>query len=191
VTGKEDILEKPRGLRLLLAAAAVALVTPASAAVPVEWFIPWWGYLLNAEDVPLDGPATVRFRFYATTSAETALWESSAYPVTVAEGLAGVDVGPLPEDLFDGRDDVFASLSVNGGEEMVPRIRVGGELLARRARAAEALTGTAHCDCVKVAVGSGGLDACTEGRIGAGFYNECAGGGAECVSALDCCRVCQ
>jgi hypothetical protein len=182
-------------LRLIAAALALAVVAPASAQAPEGgWFMNHWGFLQDEEGHPVNGAVGLTFRLYAQAAPEEGeqpLWTSEALWVYSFIGLYSVRLGPLPEDPFDGRSAVFMSVTPAGNSELLPRERLGGALLAQRAHAADAVIGESHCDCQKIEVGEAGLHACPAGRAAAGIFRECSGGGEACVSAMNCCRVCE
>jgi hypothetical protein len=150
------------------------------------------GNMLGADEQPLSGVWTMRFRIFAASYArwdqpETPLYEGPRLEVAFARGLFSVDLGPVPASVFDGRRAVYIEVSVDD-QGLVPRLRWDAPLLARRAREATRIEASGHCDCVRVESGAGA--ACGAGRVLAGIYSECNEGGDECVHALHCCRSC-
>jgi hypothetical protein len=132
----------------LFIAAALAIAVPARA-VPLTFN--HHGRLLNADDSAVTGTADVTIRFHKQSTdpvgIDNLIWEETYTAVPVNNGFYSLVIGDttagdsLELDDWDGVEERWMGISINGGAEMTPRMRVGATPFALRAEDADALGG--------------------------------------------------
>jgi hypothetical protein len=98
----------------------------AVAAVDAPYYISFQGFLED-DGSPADGSYNIQFRFMNLASLGSALWTETHSTVQVADGVYNVlfgSVSTLANQDFD--DDLWLSIKVNGGNEILPRARIVG-----------------------------------------------------------------
>ena len=100
---------------------------------PTVWSLPnefaQSGYLTDGDDRPLDGLFNIRVLLHDRAGQRNAqlLFEELHQNVVVEDGWYFVHVGSqdeLPNALFQ-RDELYFSISVDGGQEVTPRLSLG------------------------------------------------------------------
>jgi hypothetical protein len=116
---------RPARLKRVLGyvALGVALMAPAAhAQVPRTIFQE--GLLMDAGDVPLDGPVDLTFSLYAAGAGGAPAWTETHRNVVLFEGYYGVELGSInaldPALLLTNQ---FLAVSVDGGAQLVPRVK--------------------------------------------------------------------
>jgi hypothetical protein len=120
---------------LLLAGAATGAAAPQ--------LVNYQGILADAAGAPLEGSHDLTFRIYPDSLAGTALWSEDHPGVTVEKGLfqvilGGAGLAPLTPDLFDGGER-WLGITVDGGDELSPRMRLTSVPWALRAAVADSV----------------------------------------------------
>ncbi len=131
-----------------LALLGAFLAPPAWAQVPAEMHQE--GLLQAANGIPLEGPVDLRFRLYQNAAGGAALWTEDHRGVEVFDGYYSVLLGSQraldPTLVAQAR---FLTVAVDGGAELLPRVRlasvpfallaqdvIGGKVDARNVRIA-------------------------------------------------------
>ncbi|MBM4378836.1 MAG: hypothetical protein FJ086_05975 [Deltaproteobacteria bacterium] len=133
-------------MRALTLVSLLLLPLIASAAVPRR--MTWYGRLARADGSPETNPQSLKFALYAAASGGSALWEETLPSVQVVNGAYAVVLGqasPLPGSVVNGQD-LYLGLSLNGGAELQPRVRVASVPYALTAGDAHALEGRTAAD---------------------------------------------
>ena len=118
-------------VRLLLLMLLVA-VPRFAAAQSIQ--LPFEGFLTDTEELPVNGGVDLDVRLYAGAETETALFEEQ-HSVLVSGGYVHLLIGSvetLESSIFDG-SDLYIGISVDGDDELRPRLRVGYVPFAVRA----------------------------------------------------------
>ncbi len=102
--------------------------------------ITYQGYLADQDDVPLDGPFTMRFIIFNDPVAGATLWDSGDINVDVVDGLFAVRL-PTDTDIFNG-EELWLSQTVNG-EVLSPRQEILPTPMAHTLRPGAIIKGTA------------------------------------------------
>ncbi|NBB73990.1 MAG: hypothetical protein GVY35_09940 [Bacteroidetes bacterium] len=131
--------------RPLFAACATLLLSLMMGAAPawaqqVPEVITYQGTLADADGNPVTDPVDLAFRFFDAESDGTPLpggegWSESYTGVAVTNGRFSVPLGsqtPLPDALFDNRQQLWLEVAVNG--ETLPRTRMTSTAFAREAQ---------------------------------------------------------
>lgn len=87
---------------------------------------------LNGSKVP-DGTYALLFRLYTTPEAEKAVWAESQ-SVSIKNGLFNVNLGDITPLSMDFDRPYWLGISVNGGDEMKPRIELTASAYSLNAR---------------------------------------------------------
>ena len=72
------------------------------------------GSLDTSSGLPANGDFTLAFALYAAVSGGDAVYSQPGSSVTVAQGLFDVDLGPVPEGVFESADILWLETSVDG-----------------------------------------------------------------------------
>lgn len=152
------IISKFTYMFLLIMCFSLLLEMPLSAqsAPPVR--IEYQGVLREATGNPVTGPVDMVFTFYDALVDGTIIWQeahTSGTPpqVSVASGLFTVILGdpthkigtaPAPDlgYVFGNNDEVYLGISVEGDNEMIPRIRVTANAFSLNAGALDGIDAT-------------------------------------------------
>lgn len=114
------------------------------AAAGVYEQINFQGKLVNTDGTNVsNGTYTIDFTLYSASSGGSNLWTESQ-SVTVTDGLFRVSLGsatPFGSTVFDN-DNLFLSVVVNGGSELLPRIRFAASPYAMNAKKVNGLNVT-------------------------------------------------
>jgi hypothetical protein len=118
----------------------VVLGVPLAAAQQVPEVITYQGTLADADGNPVADPVDLTFRFFDAESDGAPLpggegWSESYTGVPVTNGRFSVPLGsqtPLPDGLFDNRQQLWLEVAVNG--ETLPRTRMASTAFAREAQ---------------------------------------------------------
>jgi hypothetical protein len=118
----------------------VGLGVPLAAAQQVPEVITYQGTLADADGNPVADPVDLTFRFFDAESDGAPLpggegWSESYTGVPVTNGRFSVPLGsqtPLPDGLFDNRQQLWLEVAVNG--ETLPRTRMASTAFAREAQ---------------------------------------------------------
>ena len=118
----------------------VVLGVPLAAAQQVPEVITYQGTLADADGNPVADPVDLTFRFFDAESDGAPLpggegWSESYTGVPVTNGRFSVPLGsqtPLPDGLFDNRQQLWLEVAVNG--ETLPRMRMASTAFAREAQ---------------------------------------------------------
>ena len=84
------------------------------------------GYLTDTDGTPLSGTVNLSFALYSSAGGGTAIWEESQTSVPLSDGVFSVMLGgvkPLTDVNFDR--PLYLGITVNGGNELAPRVRLG------------------------------------------------------------------
>lgn len=133
-------------MRALTLASLLLLPLCASADVPRR--MTWHGRLARADGSPETNPQTLKFALYTEASGGAQLWTETLANVPVINGVYAVVLGqatPLPASVVNGQD-LYLGLSLNGGAEQQPRIRVASVPYALAAADAHTLQGRPGSD---------------------------------------------
>jgi subtilisin-like proprotein convertase family protein len=93
------------------------------------------GFLTDLNDQPLDAVVALRFALYEQVDGGDPLWQESVSDVAVQQGAFSVSLGrgtPFPSGLFN-RPDLHLGLTVDDGDELTPRQRLGAVPFAQQA----------------------------------------------------------
>jgi hypothetical protein len=118
----------------------IVLGVPLAAAQQVPEVITYQGTLADADGNPVADPVDLTFRFFDAESDGAPLpggegWSESYTGVPVTNGRFSVPLGsqtPLPDGLFDNRQQLWLEVAVNG--ETLPRTRMASTAFAREAQ---------------------------------------------------------
>jgi hypothetical protein len=129
----------------LLAALSPMLAQAQQPAVTMTW----QGDLADGGGVPVSADLPMTFRLYDESG--TPLWTQTNQVAVVDGQFVSVlgDAEPFPVDI-DPTVPLFMGLSVDGGEELKPRLPVGGALRALWALQAEDVVGDIHPHSVSI-----------------------------------------
>lgn len=86
------------------------------------------------------GPVILTFRIYSSESATTALWTEVHTGVSVNNGVFNVMMGgntPFSNSLFTGSGNRYLGITVNGENELSPRLQITSVAYAIRATQAD------------------------------------------------------
>lgn len=113
------------------------LLTARYAWADIPHVIRYQGTVVDAKQVPLEGPYTLTFRLYDAVDGGAEVWEETQTNVPVVDGQFSVLLGQVtPLDLpFD--KDLWLSIEVGSDGEMSPRQRLSSVPYAYRAEVAE------------------------------------------------------
>jgi hypothetical protein len=120
---------------------AILVLSSANAETPDK--ISYQGLLIDTLGNPLNGNHTLSFFLYATPSGGMPLWTEEHTDVPINEGLFSVSLGrftPLSESVFN-QADRYLSISVDGAQEMMPRIAMVSVPYAFRVQTVDGATG--------------------------------------------------
>ena len=100
------------------------------------------GELFNAQDTPVTGSFSMSFSIYRVPEGGQAVWSETHDSVDVLDGRFFVTLGTLTpfDDALASAGQLYVGLVVGQGDELAPRLRLGGSLLAlsaQRARLAD------------------------------------------------------
>jgi hypothetical protein len=126
---------------VLYGLAVLLLLSPANAQIPDR--ISYQGLLIDTVGDPLNGTYSLSFFLYATPTGGTSMWTETHPEVPVTDGLFSVSLGrftSLSESNFS-QADRYLSVSVDGGDEMMPRIRMISVPYAFRVETIDGATG--------------------------------------------------
>ncbi len=164
-------------LRTISITMAFLTLAGAAAWAGVPSGITYQGRLTDGLGVPVaDGTYSLKFVIYNAGSGGAILWDNGYGPVTVTGGQFTYVLGsyvPLPVNLFADTSR-WLGVTVSGGVEMTPRVRLLGTPYAHQARAADS-AGTVHWSNVQglpVDIGN----AVTEVVAGSGLTGGGSGG---------------
>ena len=85
------------------------------------------GRLTDAEGTPLDGNFVMQFTLYNEPEEGEILWTSEEQEVKVTKGLFNYILGqnsPLPEDLTFNHQILYLGITIEGEEEIIPRVQL-------------------------------------------------------------------
>lgn len=125
---------------------AVLLATAAfchSARAAVPRLIPYQGYLTDTLGGPMFGPVELDVRFYDDATGGNVLYSETHAAVPLVQGVFSIEIGSqngfgVPDTAFDATE-IWLGLSVNGGAELTPRVRIGMVPFAAKAQSSEQL----------------------------------------------------
>jgi len=121
-----------RLLIVALAAAALGLLLPGRALASPEQeaaapqLLNYQGRLTDAAGIPRTGTAAITFNLYVDPTTTTALWTETHSGVVLADGVFAVLLGsltPFPNNAWTEADR-YLGIAIDGGAELVPRLRV-------------------------------------------------------------------
>ena len=97
------------------------------------------GQLNDAAGAAVTGTRDVTYRLYTTASGGTALWTETHSGVDVVDGTFNSVLGSLTtlDDDIAAEPNLFLGVTIDGGTELSPRMRVGGALRAQWAKVAD------------------------------------------------------
>jgi len=129
---------KPYGVLFLsmLLASGLSLYAHAQEVKPAT--LAFQGYLIDAEDNPVDGTVNLAFRLYDAATGGTAQWAEDQLDVPVTQGIFSVHLGQ--ETSFEAVSfdrSLWLGVQVNGGSEMVPRVALEAAPYSLRARSVD------------------------------------------------------
>src|SRR3990167_1807809 len=108
--------------RLLIMAILVGLAAHPSARAEVPSLIRYQGQAVDSNGVPLEGPYTLKFRFYNAETAGTIVWEETQPNVPLAKGHFSILLGSVTAlNAMDWAQPCWLSVQVNGEPELSPR----------------------------------------------------------------------
>ena len=91
-----------------------------------------------------DGVYSIKFKIYESKSGDDSLWSSGFRNLTVTDGLFSIKLGAnlpyFPEDLFTGDTLRYLGITVEGDEEISPRVRLTSSPYTFHAGIADSLT---------------------------------------------------
>lgn len=105
---------------------------------------------LSFDGAPVDDDVGITFRLYDGSSAGSYLWEED-HTVAVTGGYYSVVLGsitPVPSALAAASDDLWLGLSINGGVELTPRLRLTSVPYALGAAVATTAEDVACIGCI-------------------------------------------
>ena len=155
-----------------LAFARLALNRAPSAVIPE--IISYQGILNDNDGNPLNGNYNLTVRIYKQESGGSALWEETHANVAVNNGLFHVLLGNVNPLTVAFDEPYYMGLSINGGDELTPRLPFTSVATAFVAKVAYTLAPDADGN---ITLG-GNVD--VEGKIGATEY--CDENGENCVT---------
>jgi len=92
------------------------------------------GRLTDAEGTPLDGNFVMQFTLYNEPEEGEILWTSEEQEVKVTKGLFSYILGlnsPIPEDLTFNHQILYLGITIEGEEEIVPRVQLTSAAFSR------------------------------------------------------------
>ncbi len=104
------------------------------------------GLLLRPDGTPLDGLRNIRVKLYANAQGGAVLYQELHPNVLITQGYYAVAIGseePLPDELFS-RPRLYLGITVNNGDELVPRTPLRKVPAAFYADVAEDVVGHIH-----------------------------------------------
>lgn len=116
-----------------LTAAALLLTAPATAQEPPPLTLTYQGSLTDLGGQPVQGVRALAFRLYDQAQGGEPLWEERHADVGVDEGYFSVTLGELSPLPVLPEGPIYLGVQVEAGDELLPRLRVGGALRARLA----------------------------------------------------------
>ena len=138
---KDKHMNMYRKSLLLSLALVCALSAPAFAAIPNG--MQFSGYLTDADDEPLMGEHQITFTIYGSPDGADAIWTDSmavAVDMGAFSVMLGGDTNPLDANIF-GTDPLWLGVSIDSGEELLPRSPIGSTPYAVRAEIADNAVG--------------------------------------------------
>lgn len=150
-------------MRALTLASLLLLPLISSADVPRR--MTWHGRLARADGSAETNPQSLKFALYTASTGGAPVWEETLSNVPVVNGAYAVVLGqatPLPASVVNGQD-LFLGLSLNGGAEQQPRVRVSSVPYALTAADAHTLEGHPAADFALTAHVHATANATTDG----------------------------
>ena len=93
------------------------------------------GFLTDLNDQPIEAVVNLRFALYELQEGGDALWSETLSDVGIRGGAFSVRLGsgvPFAADLFK-RENLYLGITIDGGEELSPRQRLGAVPYAQQA----------------------------------------------------------
>ena len=139
-----------RLIRIALAVTSLSLLTVGTASADVPKILHYQGILSDTAGNPVhcltDGSCvdsySMTVRLYAAADGGNALFEQSEENVEISHGVFEITLGepaPITLDVVAG-SELFLGLSINGGTELMPRLRVASSAFALKAQHAVSAT---------------------------------------------------
>lgn len=107
---------------LIAALAALVLAVPSMVSAQVPGEVPVQGFLTDGQGVPIDASATLTFRVYDDAVSGTEL-HSEEKTVSVVAGSFSAYLSP-DLSIFAQNTELYLGISVDGGAEMSPRLKL-------------------------------------------------------------------
>ena len=114
---------------------ALLITLICSVAMPIwaQDTMTYQGNLSNAARQPVSASYPMAFKLYAEREDGEALWTERYETVDVLDGVFSVELGgvtPFPLNIGN-QGTLFLGVAINGGSEMLPRVKVSSALRAR------------------------------------------------------------
>ncbi|RME38310.1 MAG: hypothetical protein D6788_07720, partial [Planctomycetota bacterium] len=132
----------------------------------VPRLIPYQGFLADPTGDPLPGPVDLTVTFYDAANAGAVLFQEDHPGVPLQNGVFAIDIGSettggLPDAGLDATE-VWLGLTVDGGTELTPRVRLGMVPFSAKSRASEVLVRPDTFTAAVAADGSGNVGVGTQ-----------------------------
>ncbi len=120
--------------RLLMILTVFALLIPITGSAQIPRTLNYQGVLTDGSgDAVSDGSYDLAFALYNVPSGGTALWDETQ-PVTVSKGIFSAILGSVTPIDLDFDETYYLGISVEGGDELLPRIELTSSAYAMNSR---------------------------------------------------------